>query len=1020
MFRKRFLFLCLVFIMSLLVLTESFVPRQTIQAQDQPLEAEPANWYTAGGNMRRTSWVAEEVNPNDYENYGVTWYRPIEAYIGQHVQIVTGYGNIYIASARGLYALDAQTGNTVWRFDTQLPLGHSPTVINNTVYVGGFDRRVYALNAQTGAVKWTFTNAGDGFSTNPLVVNGLVLLGNLDGYFYALDETDGSLRWRYPSAGQDPLAPISYSAAYADGVIYFAALNNMAYALNASNGSLVWQAGPLSGEGFQAWWPVIYRDMVIFSGAEAYRQGETIGTGSITAMIPDGSGYSINPDAQVDLIYGIQSEEIMYPNNTSEALIGSTLVTGSSNDTVGINWAWPNGSKVIDGSRLTQFLEDDGQVRFDRAQQKPWRRLTIALKRNNGSPYAFDSDGDGYMESLPFVPVGTKSGNQYPPIVMPDKDGNVEQVLYRKNMYQYRPGWGIDDAAVMGWTPEAGKYLQWVEGDRFAIDEPLALSGGGNIIYKNLCCDRVATWVDLASDDNGMLWNYQKTLESLQQLLDERPWDLQSWYISYAPTYDEKWYGSSIWDPYPRLYGGFGGVNAAYHNAGHQNPIIPYQGMLFVQRSNAIIAFGPNPPRVPDNAKLPPNPTPADHEAYEAAVIALKKRPLLTIDTPDYNGQSLTETQLRNRLETEIEKMLAAGHLRPGYYTVGQHGYSELADYFDNPGDTLLTLALAYPYLSADLQGPVRTYMQAEFQRYFADGWIADIGWRSETGNATFGDLAAREYAPIPPEVAAHMATTTMSNYAHFNAPWYYPQYNFYALWKYAEIFPNQALPIYQRIVADKKFQLLWAGTGEKTMPTDQELQDNPWEQNAYIAASIGFLGLQSLAGREQADASLRQQVQSALTTQLANRVAWFEKDQPWTDDRVAQEGGLSVLKRDMAVARNFLFMTPELGSYLRLHAQIQMAAAIAEYEAAAPYWFVSRYEASLSEGIQRHLYDSPAIFQAKAYVLHESREQLSKYISAPAFAVGDLFYIQNLVAALSTYSEVSLTEHLFLPTVPH
>jgi hypothetical protein len=48
-----------------------------------------------------------------------------------------------------------------------------------------------------------------------------------------------------------------------------------------------------------------------------------------------------------------------------------------------------------------------------------------------------------------------------------------------------------------------------------------------------------------------------------------------------------------------------------------------------------------------------------------------------------------------------------------------------------------------------------------------------------------------------------------------------------------------------------------------------------------------------------------------------------------------------------------------------------------------------------------QHLYDYHALFLAKAYVLNESQAQLSKYIDVPAFARGDLFYIQNLVAAL-------------------
>ncbi len=143
-------------------------------------------WFMAGANPQRTSWVAEGVDPRATANFGVEWYRPIEAYISQHVQLITARGKIYVSTARGLYALEAATGDTAWRFDTELPLGHSPTVVDGTVFVGGLDKRVYALNADTGALLWQFAGAAGGFSANPLVVDGRVMLGSRDGYFYTL------------------------------------------------------------------------------------------------------------------------------------------------------------------------------------------------------------------------------------------------------------------------------------------------------------------------------------------------------------------------------------------------------------------------------------------------------------------------------------------------------------------------------------------------------------------------------------------------------------------------------------------------------------------------------------------------------------------------------------------------------------------------------------------------------------------------------------------------------------------
>ena len=74
---------------------------------------------------------------------------------------------------------------------------------------------------------------------------------------------------------------------------------------------------------------------------------------------------------------------------------------------------------------------------------------------------------------------------------------------------------------------------------------------------------------------------------------------------------------------------------------------------------------------------------------------------------------------------------------------------------------------------------------------------------------------------------------------------------------------------------------------------------------------------------------------------------------------------------------------------------------AVDEYEYVAPYWFVGGFDATLGEGTNHHLYDTPAVFQAKAYVLNEPFSELAKWLDAPAFYRGDLFYIQNLAAAL-------------------
>ncbi len=110
------------------------------------------------------------------------------------------------------------------------------------------------------------------------------------------------------------------------------------------------------------------------------------------------------------------------------------------------------------------------------------------------------------------------------------------------------------------------------------------------------------------------------------------------------------------------------------------------------------------------------------------------------------------------------------------------------------------------------------------------------------------------------------------------------------------------------------------------------------------------------------------------------------------------------------------MFLTPELGDYLNQHIFSQVQEAVDEYNYVAPYWFVTKFDNSYGEGTLQPLYDSPALFQAKAYILKQPFPELAKWLDAPAFYQGDLFYIQNLVAALNASQSTREPSSQFLP----
>ena len=861
-----------------------------------------ADWPMAGANPERTSWTPEEVRGE----LTPLWYKPFEPYISPKVQIITAYNTLYISTARGLYALDAETGGQRWVYPTELPLGHSPTLHDGVAYVGGLDHKLYAIDALSGQGLWTF-EAGAGFETNPLVVAGKVYAGNRDGFFYAIHTQGplaGQLAWKYQTQGR-----ILFSAAYKDGAVYFASQDSHAYALNAETGALLWQSAKLPGAGFTSFWPVVYGDRVIFAGSRNYRSSSQFLSGGKDAVLEADDVYpnrALDPDPTW---VGPTGQE---PGNWAPG-------------TVTLNASQPNVTPNGQTTPITEYFE-----------QKPWRRTYFVLDRQSGQEVTYDFDRDGQPEYAPILWFGTHSGNRYPPIV--GGDG----VLYQSNNYISDPfiPWGH----ISGWKLDTPFISLPVPG-RNAVDEPQGYAAGGNLIYWNRCCDRVGAAFDLRQPGTG--WTYFNY--DLVQLL---------------PGYNQRYYNPDPVD-YTHVFASFGGPNGVYGFHADTNAPIPYQGKVYMHRSNVIIAFGTassSPQALPlaETVAAPPSgPTPQGPEALKA------------------------------RLAEQIQKMLAAGHLRPGYATHGhfdlpsQHQCGdELVDYFHHPSDTLVTLVQALPHLPQSMQPQVRAYLQSEFTAYPPYEYN-HIGWQNG---------AAREAFDLPPEVAGALVNLPPEpGIAGF--VWGMNPYSFYALWQYAETMDDPQLA--QELLTNAHNSKTLMGSFN-AVPDNGTLAQMPMVHNAYIAGYFGYLGLERLAGQPESG-SVRQELERLL--QL--RVSQFTTDSAYANAFTREEGSYC---RTMNVSSNFMYLVPELADYLREHALDKVQGALDEYEQIAPYWFVSFAGEGFGENAITPLYDGQTLFLTKAWILGADGSALEQYLDVPAFARGDLFYIQKLVAAINAY----------------
>ncbi len=142
-------------------------------------------------------------------------------------------GVLYIGSDKGIYAINASTGDHIWNNITAGGMS-SPAVDNGVVYIGSAGGFVQAFNASTGTQIFRHPTGGQGVSASPLVINDGVYIGV--GLLMRLNTSTGHPTWTYRA--QDS-SSFETSPAVVDGIIYVGADYNI-YAVNASLGTKIW------------------------------------------------------------------------------------------------------------------------------------------------------------------------------------------------------------------------------------------------------------------------------------------------------------------------------------------------------------------------------------------------------------------------------------------------------------------------------------------------------------------------------------------------------------------------------------------------------------------------------------------------------------------------------------------------------------------------------------------------------------------------------------------------------------
>ena len=128
------------------------------------------------------------------------------------------------------------TNREVWSFTTGTGVAgrSSPTVVNDTVFIGSADNNLYAVDRETGTEQWAFET--EGFpSTSPNVIDGTIFFGSLDGNVYAADAATGEQQWVFTTGNE-----VVPSPTVVDETVYVASSDNNVYAIDAATGMKQW------------------------------------------------------------------------------------------------------------------------------------------------------------------------------------------------------------------------------------------------------------------------------------------------------------------------------------------------------------------------------------------------------------------------------------------------------------------------------------------------------------------------------------------------------------------------------------------------------------------------------------------------------------------------------------------------------------------------------------------------------------------------------------------------------------
>jgi alcohol dehydrogenase (cytochrome c) len=196
-------------------------PRLNVQVSSEQIRrAAAGEWLTYSGSLSGWRYSSlSEITPAKVSQLRVRWvYQSTTSDKSrfESTPLVAGDTIFVTEPPATVLALDAKTGEVIWKYERLIPanlpagegnVNRGLAILGHSLFFGSIDGYLVAINANTGNVVWQtqVASPSEGFSITgaPLVVNQSVVIGvaggefGVRGFLAAFDATTGQQEWRF-------------------------------------------------------------------------------------------------------------------------------------------------------------------------------------------------------------------------------------------------------------------------------------------------------------------------------------------------------------------------------------------------------------------------------------------------------------------------------------------------------------------------------------------------------------------------------------------------------------------------------------------------------------------------------------------------------------------------------------------------------------------------------------------------------------------------------------------------------